>query len=80
MAEVLIGRKSYPMEQEDEAGYFAALIPGRRIPSYQFRVMRGDEVKEYADCYAFPGIMTQEEEKAFAPAYIMRLTGSLERI
>lgn len=65
MAEVLIGRKSYPMEQEDEAGYFAALIPGRRIPSYQFRVMRGDEVKEYADCYAFPGIMTQEEEKAF---------------
>jgi len=65
MAEVLVGKKSYQMEQEDEAGYFVALIPGRRIPSYQFRVMRGDEVKEYADCYAFPGMMSQEEEKAF---------------
>lgn len=63
--EILCGKKSYEMEQEDEAGYFAALIPGRRIPSYLFRVMRGECVEEYADPYAFAGSITQEEEKAF---------------
>ena len=26
------GRKIYEMVQEDEAGYFAVLIPGKRIP------------------------------------------------
>ena len=31
--EVVSGRKSYPMEMEDEAGYFAVLIPGRKIPA-----------------------------------------------
>ena len=30
-AEVLTGRRVFPMEQEDEAGYFAVLIWGRKI-------------------------------------------------
>lgn len=63
--EVLSGRKKYEMEQEDEAGYFAALIPGRKIPAYRFRVYHGEEAEEFADPYAFPGLITQEEEKAF---------------
>ena len=53
------------MEMEDEAGYFAALIPGRRIPSYRFRVTRGGETEEFADPYAFAGQITEDEEKAF---------------
>ena len=28
------GKKGYPMDLEDEAGYFAVLIPGKRIPDY----------------------------------------------
>ena len=64
-AEVAVGKKNYDMEMEDEAGYFAALIPGRRIPSYRFRVTRGGETEEFADPYAFAGQITEDEEKAF---------------
>lgn len=64
-AEVIVGRTSYPMEMEDEAGYFAVLIPGRKIPSYQFRVKKNGETEMAADPYAFPGLITEEEEKAF---------------
>lgn len=64
-AEVLAGKKTYPMELEDEAGYFAALIPGRRIPAYLFRVMKEDVTEEFADPYAFAGQITEDEEKAF---------------
>lgn len=64
-AEVLAGKKTYPMEQEDEAGYFAVLIPGRRIPEYLFRVTWGEKTDEFADPYAFAGQITEEEEKAF---------------
>ena len=53
------------MEQEDEAGYFAAMIPGRKIPEYEYRVTRGEEVQEFSDPYAFAGQITEAEEKAF---------------
>ena len=39
--EVLVGSRKYEMEQEDEAGYFAAMIPGRKIPDYKYRVTKG---------------------------------------
>ena len=54
-----------PWKRKDEAGYFAVLIPGRRIPSYLFRVTKGEETEEFADPYAFAGQITEEEEKAF---------------
>ena len=37
-AAVVIGRKKYEMELEDEAGYYAVLIPGRKIPDYEFQI------------------------------------------
>ncbi len=64
-AAVLVGNKEYPMEQEDEAGYFAAMIPGRKIPAYQFRVKTGGKTEVFYDAYAFPGMLTEEDEKAF---------------
>lgn len=64
-AEVIVGKKTYTMEMEDEAGYFGVLIPGRKIPSYLFRVTKGGETEEFADPYAFAGQITEEEEKAF---------------
>ncbi|MFR8352466.1 MAG: GlgB N-terminal domain-containing protein [Blautia obeum] len=36
-AEVLVDKKAYEMEKQDDAGYFAAMIPGRKIPAYQYR-------------------------------------------
>ena len=57
-AEVLVGSRKYEMEQEDEAGYFAAMIPGRKIPDYKYRVTKGEETKEFADPYAFSGQIT----------------------
>lgn len=63
--EVLAGRKKYPMELEDEAGYYAVLIPGRRIPKYRFQVTKGDTKEVFYDSYAFPGQITEEEENAF---------------
>ena len=40
-AEVVVGEKSYPMILEDEAGYYAVMLPLKRIPEYRFRVIRG---------------------------------------
>ena len=40
-AEVLVDKKAYEMEKQDDAGYFAAMIPGRKIPAYQYRITRG---------------------------------------
>ena len=31
--EVLVDKKTYKMEQQDEAGYFAAMLPMRKVPS-----------------------------------------------
>ena len=38
-AEVVVGEKSYPMILEDEAGYYAVMLPLKRIPEYRFRVI-----------------------------------------
>ena len=35
-AEVVVGEKSYPMILEDEAGYYAVMLPLKRIPEYRF--------------------------------------------
>ena len=33
--QLLEGDKSYPMDLVDEEGFFAALIPGKKIPEYE---------------------------------------------
>ena len=64
-AGVIAGEKKYEMELEDEAGYYAVLIPGRKIPSYEFSVQYENETKSFKDPYAFGGLLTEEEERAF---------------
>lgn len=49
---VLDTKKEYRMELMDEAGYYAVLIPARKIPSYCFLVKKGKEEKEIVDIYA----------------------------
>ncbi len=46
--------KCFEMEQADEAGFYAVLVPGRSIPDYQFQVEYDNGTKEeMADPYAF---------------------------
>ena len=59
------GRKIYEMVQEDEAGYFAVLIPGKRIPDYVYLIEEDGEEKAYRDPYACLGQITEEDEKRF---------------
>lgn len=57
--------KIYPMEKEDDGGYFAVLIPGKDIPEYVYLVEEEDGCREYQDAYAFPSQITFEEEQKF---------------
>lgn len=79
-AEVLVDKKAYEMEKQDDAGYFAAMIPGRKIPAYQYRITRGEEIRIFADPYAFPGQITEAEEKAFCAGVFIMHMRSLELI
>ncbi len=49
---VLDTRKEYSMEKMEEMGYYAVLIPAKKIPSYHFLVKRGKEQEEMPDPYA----------------------------
>ncbi len=61
------GRKTpHPMDQEDEAGYFAALLPGKKIPDYSYLVTYEDgKALEQKDPYAFPPQITEKDTKKF---------------
>lgn len=65
-AAVQIGSRSYPMDLEDETGYFAVLLKRKSVPNYTYRVAyeSGAEA-EYADPYVFPSQITDKEIKKF---------------
>lgn len=46
--------REYPMSKEDDAGYFAVLLSGRKIPEYTYLVEQEGEQIECYDAYAFP--------------------------
>ena len=46
-------KKTYEMERMDEAGYYAVLIPAKKIPSYHFVVKSGKQEKEIVDIEGF---------------------------
>lgn len=55
--------KKYKMEQADEAGYFAVLIPGKTIPRYTFVVQKEGVKTQLEDAYRFAPVITQEDTK-----------------
>ena len=58
--------KEYPMVNEDEAGYFAALLPVKKIPDYILRVQHRDgHFQDYVDPYAFDPYIVEEDLKKF---------------
>ena len=59
-------KKRYPMEEEDEAGFFAVLIPGKKIPHYKLSVVYDDgSSQEIWDPYTFPPQISEKEAKQF---------------
>ena len=61
------GGKKYPMEQQDEAGYFAVRIPRKIMAKYTLLITwdTGAE-EEIHDPYAFGSQYTEEEKKKFS--------------
>ena len=50
------------MDLEDEAGYFAVLIPGKRIPNYVYHVTYEDgSEEELLDPYIFAPQITEKK-------------------
>ena len=60
-------KKHISMEQVDEAGFFAALIPGTKLPSYHYEVFWADGTRRSEeDPYRFPSVYTEQDLKRFA--------------
>lgn len=57
--------KIYSMVMEDEAGYFAVLLPEKTVPEYVFLVEEEDGIHTYHDPYIFPSLITMEDEQKF---------------
>ena len=58
--------RTIPMVLEDEAGYFAVMLDGKTVPTYSFVIGEGKEAREVKDPYAYPGRITEHDEKRFA--------------
>ena len=62
----LEGDKSYKMEMADEEGYFATLLPGKKIPDYEYVVEMADgSLKKVKDAYNYPPQITKEDTEKF---------------
>lgn len=60
------GDKSYKMEMADEEGYFAVLLPGKKIPDYEYIVEAQDgTLKKVKDAYNYPPFLTKEDTEKF---------------
>ena len=59
--------KEVKMEMADEAGYFAALIPGKGVTDYVYRVEYPEgETEEIIDPYRFGPVITKKDTDLFA--------------
>ena len=54
-----VGNKSYPMELQDEAGYYAVLLHGKKMTKYLLEITYDNgTTEEVQDPYAFPSQFT----------------------
>lgn len=60
------GDKSYKMEMADEEGYFAVLLPGKKVPDYEYVVEAQDgSLKKVRDAYNYPPQITHDDTEKF---------------
>lgn len=58
--------KEVEMEQADEAGYYAILVPGKNIGGYRYRIEYEDgTTEEEKDPYCFEPVITKEDTDRF---------------
>lgn len=79
-AEVLVDKKAYEMEKQDDAGYFAAMIPGRKIPAYQYRITRGEEIRILQILMHFRDRSQRQKKKLSVQVFFIMHMRSLELI
>lgn len=61
-----VGNKSYPMELQDETGYYAVLLHGKKMTKYLLEITYDNgTTEEVQDPYAFPSQFTDAELKKF---------------
>ncbi len=64
--EVKVGSSKYPMELQDDAGYYAVLLHGKKMTRYLLEVTYDNgTVEELQDPYTFPSPYTDAELKKF---------------
>jgi 1,4-alpha-glucan branching enzyme len=71
--EVVAGETAYPMKLQDEAGYYAVMLPGAELPDYHFRLKKADKTIEFLDPYRFSPQITETQEKAFCTGVAYRV-------
>ena len=60
------GDKSYKMELADEEGYFALLLPGKKVPDYEYIVeVQDGSLKKVRDAYNYPPQISREDTEKF---------------
>lgn len=58
--------KLFSMEEADEAGFFAVLVPGRKIQPYEYIVSYAEGQDSVCkDVYAYPDFIPEEEKRLF---------------
>ena len=61
-----VGNESYPMELQDEAGYYAVLLHGKKMSKYLLEITYDNgTTEELQDPYAFPSQFTDAKLKKF---------------
>lgn len=64
--EMEVGAKEYEMERMDEVGYYAVLIPAKKVPSYHFIVKRDREKVILPDVYQMESPMDAMDMSQFS--------------
>ena len=60
-------KKNYEMEQADEDGFFAVLVPGKAAFEYEYIAEYEDgSLKKVKDAYSFPAQITESDREKFA--------------
>lgn len=73
-------KKSYPMILEDEAGYYAVMLPLKRIPEYRFQVTRGSMKEAFLMLMNIPARLQKKRKEHFVQAFIIKPIRNLVHI
>ena len=70
---MISGKKTYACEKEDEAGYFAVLLPVRKVPEYRFLIKMGrDRDRMLMIPMLFHARSQRKRRRLSAQVFIMR--------